>query len=234
MSPSPTPTPHADAADTLNQLLAARHSCRAFLPAPVPRALQEKILGMAQRTASWCNSQPWRVHITEGAATERFREAMRSPKAEAEPGPDFEWPAEYRGAYRQRRLDCALQLYDSLGIARGDREASARQARENFRLFGAPHVAIVTSDAALGVYGAVDCGGYVASFLLAARSLGVATIAQAALASRPARVRGFFGLGEDRLVVCGISFGFADAAHAANGFRTPRAALEDVASWCAA
>jgi proline dehydrogenase len=40
-------------------------------------------------------------------------------------------------------------------VVRGDREASGRQARENFRLFGAPHVAIVTTDAALGTYGAV-------------------------------------------------------------------------------
>jgi len=215
----------------LERLLAGRHSCRGFLSTPVPRALQTKILDMAQRTASWCNSQPWRLHITEGAATERFRMALLSARSEDEKGPDFAWPGEYRGIYRQRRLDCALQLYDSVGIVRGDREASARQARENFRLFGAPHVAIVTTDAALGVYGAVDCGGYVANFLLAAGSLGVATIAQAALASRPGRVREFFGLGEDRLVVCGISFGYADDLHAANGFRTTRASLGEVANW---
>lgn len=215
----------------LDRLTAGRHSCRGFLPAPVPRALQMELLNIAQRTASWCNSQPWRVHITEGAGTERLRAAMLSPKTEDEGGPDFAWPSEYRGVYRQRRLDCAMQLYDCVGVVRGDREASAQQARENFRFFGAPHVAMVTTDAALGVYGAVDCGGYVANFLLAARSLGLASIAQAALASRPARVREFFGLGEDRLVVCGISFGYADESHAANGFRTARASLEDVADW---
>ncbi|MFA5549550.1 MAG: nitroreductase [Porticoccaceae bacterium] len=230
MNTSPEAASSIDQA-ALNRLQQGRHSCRAFLPAPVPRALQMKILHMAQRTASWCNSQPWRVHITEGSATERFRAALLSPRAEGEKGPDFAWPAEYRGVYRQRRLDCALQLYGSVGIASGDREASARQARENFRLFGAPHVAIITTDAALGVYGAVDCGGYVANFLLAARSCGVATIAQAALASRPALVREFFGLGEDRLVVCGISFGYADEQHAANGFRTARAPLDEAVHW---
>ena len=56
------------------------------------------------------------------------------------------------------------------------------QALENFRLFGAPHVLIVTSERDLGVYGAVDCGLYGGSLLLAAQSLGIATIAQAALA----------------------------------------------------
>ena len=47
--------------------------------------------------------------------------------------------------------------------------------------------------------------------------------------SRPQRVRDFFGLSAERWVVCGISFGFADAAHPANGFRTTRA--DDAVSW---
>jgi nitroreductase len=197
----------------------------------VPRAAQEALLALAQRTASWCNSQPWQVHITEGAATERFREAMLAPAQPGEPSPDFEWPGAYIGIYQERRRECALALYDAVGIPRGDREASARQARENFRLFGAPHVAVVTTDAALGVYGAIDCGGYVANFLLAAASLGMAAIPQAALAKSPHRVRDFFGLGDDRKVVCGISFGYADADHPANGFRTTRAPVAAAASW---
>jgi len=212
------------------RLLNQRHSCRAFLPDPVPRAVQEQLLQMAQRTASWCNSQPWQVHITEGAGTERLRSALGAAPQGGE-GSDFPWPREYRGVYQVRRRECGFALYDSVGITRGDREASARQAQENFRLFGAPHVAIVTSDEALGVYGAIDCGAYVANFLLAASSLGVATIPQAALASRSALLRSFFGLGDDRHVVCGISFGYADAAHPANGFRTSRADVTTAAAW---
>ena len=219
------------AGELLGRLLSDRHSCRAFLPDPVAPELQRQILALAQRSASWCNAQPWKVHLTQGPATERFRALMLAPADEAEAGPDFEWPKAYQGAYRQRRFDCAMQLYDSAGIERGDREATARQARENFRLFGAPHVAMITSDAALGVYGAVDCGAFVANFLLAATSLGIATIPQAALASRPGRVREFFGLGDDRLVVCGISFGYADLQHPVNGFRTARASLDEVVSF---
>ncbi|SCK30320.1 Nitroreductase [Variovorax sp. HW608] len=226
------PTPHPSA--VLADLSSERFSCRGFRPDPVARSVQEQLLGMAQMTASWCNSQPWRVHVIEGQAIERFREVMAPPRRDDEAGPDFSWPAEYRGIYRERRLACALALYDAVGAARGDREASARQAQENFRFFGAPHVAMITTEAALGVYGAVDCGGFVANFLLAATSLGVATIPQAALASRPDRVREFLGLPQDRLVVCGISFGYADPSHPANGFRTTRAAIAEVADWMTA
>lgn len=210
-------------ADSLAHLLDTRYSCRGFHPDPVPQATIDRIVALAQRSASWCNAQPWQVTMTRGAATERFRQAMLAPARPDEPGPDFQWPIEYRGVYLERRRECGLALYDAVGVTRGDREASARQARENFRLFGAPHVAIITSDEKLTTYGAVDCGGYVASFMLAATSLGVATIAQAALASRPQRVRDVLGLPADRLVVCGISFGFADPDHPANQFRTARA-----------
>ena len=73
----------------LETWLRERHSCRAFLPEPVPRAVIERILALAQRTASWCNCQPWQVAVTEGAATERLRQALLA-RAE-EPGftPDF-------------------------------------------------------------------------------------------------------------------------------------------------
>ena len=215
--------PRSDA-DVLERLLRARYSCRGYLAEPVPDSTIERILEIAQRTASWSNAQPWQVHITRGQGTERFRDAMSAPPREDEASSDYAWPSEYRGVYRERRRECGFALYASVGIAKGDSEGSKQQARENYRLFGAPHVAIITSDAGLGTYGAIDCGAYVANFMLAAASVGVASIAQAALSARPQRVREVLGIAEDRLVVCGISFGYADTAHRANGFRTTRAA----------
>jgi nitroreductase len=102
---------------------------------------------------------------------------------------------------------------------------------ENFRFFGAPHVALITSPAELGAYGAVDCGGYVSVFLLAAQSLGLAAIPQAALAGYSPWLRAYFSLPQGRHVVCGISFGYADADHPANTFRTERAPLDQVVQW---
>ena len=216
--------------DVLEDLLAARFSCRAFLDQPVPRPTIEHILGAAQRTASWCNSQPWRLEITSGAATQRFREVMYAAASgsKATRG-DFPFPREYRGVYLERRRESGFQLYNSLGIARGDKAAYAKQSLENFNFFGAPHVAIVHTDEALGVYGAIDCGGYVTSFMLAAQALGIASIPQAALAFHSDVVRAHFGLADDRRVVCGISFGYPDRAHKANSYRTTRAAVTEAA-----
>jgi nitroreductase len=217
-----------DRIGVLDELLSERFSCRRFLDQPVPRATIERILGAAQKTASWCNSQPWRLEICSGAATQRFREAMYAAASSGRPNAgDFPFPREYRGVYLERRRESGFQLYNSLGIPRGDKAGYARQALENFNFFGAPHVAIVHTDEALGVYGAIDCGGYVTSFMLAAQALGVATIPQAALAFHSDVARAHFGLSEDRRVVCGISFGYPDRAHKANSYRTSRAAIAD-------
>jgi nitroreductase len=218
--------------DTLESLLSSRYSCRAYKPEPVPRAIIDRILTAAQRTASWCNSQPWQVTITSGAATTAFRDVLYPIAAGGTPNSgDFPFPREYRGIYLDRRRESGFQLYNTLGIARGDKAAYAEQALKNFDFFGAPHVAIITTDEALGVYGAVDCGGYVNNFMLAAQALGVATVPQAALAFHSAVVRQHFGMPDDRRVVCGISFGYAQAEHKVNSYRTSRAALEDVATF---
>lgn len=223
---SPTP------ADTLASLMANRRSCRAYLPEQVPQATIVRALEIAQRTASWCNVQPWNVTITSGTATERFREALSGHVEQAgwpnyAPDGDLDFPDRYEGIYNQRRKETAWTYYDAVGIARDDRAASARQTFENFRLFGAPHFMLITTPRALGVYGAVDCGSYVSIVMLALQSLGIGSIAQAAIAMASGFVRGHFGIGDDQMVVCGISFGFPDNDHAFNSFRIGRAALSE-------
>ena len=218
--------------DVVEKLLAARYSCRAFKPDEVPRTTIERVLNAAQKTASWCNSQPWQVAIFSGEAARKFGEDMYKAATSLGQGvTDFPFPREYKGVYLDRRRESGFQLYNALGIARGDKVAYMKQMLENFRFFGAPHVAIVTSDEALGVYGAIDCGGYVGNFMLAAQAAGLATIPQAALAGHSDVVRKHLGAGDDRRVVCGISFGFADAAHPANSYRTNRATIPEAVTF---
>jgi nitroreductase len=215
----------------LDQLLRERHSCRGFRSDPVPRDTIEAILATAQRTASWCNAQPWQVHVLSAAATARLRDELVAYAGAHAPQPDLDFPAAYVGVYQDRRRACGLQLYQATGVQRGDEAASRRQWLENYRLFGAPHLAIVTTPAPLGTYAAVDCGAYVHNFMLAAHALGVASIAQAAQAAVAPFWRERLALPEDRKVVCGIAFGYEDPAHPANAFRTARAELAQAVQW---
>lgn len=217
--------------DTLKQLLEARYSCRAFRPDPVPRADIEKIVTAARLVPSWCNAQPWQVTVTAPEATERFRVALKGAAENGSATPDLAWPDGYPGVYGDRRRTCGWQLYDAMGVEKGDRAASAAQMMRNFDLFDAPHVALVSSPRALGGYGAMDIGGFVTAFTLAARALGVDSIAQAAVASYPDVARECFEIDADRMILCAISFGYADPDHPANSFRTTRANVADVMEW---
>jgi nitroreductase len=217
-------------AKALAQLLTSRFSCRAYRPDRIGRDAIGKLLELAQMSASWSNVQPWQVLITEGEATRRFGEALYAHAANHPTDMDFDFdpPVGYEGVYDQRRKECGIQLYTTLQIKRGDRAAGSLQMLENFRFFGAPHTAIITTERKLGVYGAIDCGAYVGTFLLAAQSVGLSSTPQASLARYGGFVRDYFKIPPDRSIVCGISFGYADEQHPANGFRTTRATLREV------
>lgn len=215
--------------EALERTLTNRRSCRGYTDEQVPRNVIEQILAAAQHTASWCNTQPWQLVITSGEATVKLRDALITSSEGT--GTDFDFPAAYTGVFDERRKDVGWQLYDAVGVKKGDREASGREMLRNFEFFGAPHVAILTTEADLGVYGAIDCGLYVDSFLLAAESLGVGTCAQAALAMRSPLLRDWFGLPDTRQVICGIAFGYPDHEHPSAKFMSRRAPITDAVTF---
>lgn len=216
-------------AEMLHHLMRERYSCRGYRPDPVPDAVIAAIMDTARLTASWCNTQPWQMVVTRPGTTEPFAAALMQKVRETDGvDPDIPFPTAYRGAFQERRRETGFALYNAVGIARDDKAGRARQGAENFRFFGAPHVAILTTEADLGPYGAIDCGGFLTAFLLAATAQGVATIAQAALARQAGFIRDYFGIAEERQVVCGVAFGYADPDHPANGFRTRREAAEAI------
>lgn len=217
---------------TVEAAMARRFSCRAFRSDPVPRGDLEAMFGIAQRTASWCNSQVWQVTLTSGAATDAFGRTLTDWVLAGNPErPDIAVPQQYLGVYRDRRRAAGFGLYQAVGIARDDTAGRQRQMLENFRFFGAPHVAVISAPAALGPYGAVDCGGYVSSLLTAAAGLGIDTIAQAAIALYADVVHRHLDIPDDRNIVCAVSLGYADNTHPANGFRTERAPISDAVTF---
>lgn len=221
----------SDALDHLSVLLDERWTCREFLPDEVPAEDLRRLLALAQRSPSWCNTQPWQVEVTSGDATRRVREALREHVLAQPQQPDFAWPEGYPGVYGERRRECGFQLYDTLGIDRADKAARLVQMLRNFDLFGAPHLLLVTTEASLGTWGALDCGTWLQTLLLGAQAMGLAAAPQAALAGYAPFFREHFGLPDSRRVVVGVSLGYADTGAPVNAFRTSRAALDDAVRW---
>ena len=208
----------------MEELLGERYSCRAFKPDPVPRA---------DHRAHPDGGATHRVMVQQPAlaARDRLRRGQGKFRELSMPRP---LPARRTTAISRFRANIAASIWNAAAKAASSfttrsasraatRRPMRKQALENFNFFGAPHVAIIHTDEALGVYGAIDCGAYVGNFMLAAQALGLGTIPQAALARHSGLIRRHFGLGDDRRVVCGISFGFADrdTRSTATGPRAP-------------
>ena len=220
-----------DLADRFGTLLRARFSCRGYRPDPVPRALIDAALADAQHVPSWCNSQPWQVIACSAEETTRLAGALFDHAMHAPHQSDIPFPARYEAEYKARRAECGWQLYEAVGVEKGDRAASARQMAENFRFFGAPQLLLVTTPKALGPYGVLDCGAFITAVLLGLQARGLGSIAMASVAGYAPFLRDWFCIAEDRDVVCGIAVGWPDMDHPANGFRTTRAGAGEVIDW---
>lgn len=123
--------PTNDRVAVLDDLLTERSSCRAFLETPVPAEVLDRLLTMAQRSPSWCNTQPWHLTVVEGSALETLRtEFVEHARSQTEK-PDFPFPTEYTGQFLERRRECAWQLYDSVGIAQAALASHAPFLREH-------------------------------------------------------------------------------------------------------
>ena len=183
---------------------------------------------MAQRTPSWCNSQAWQVHLVSGTDVAALSERLVARVLSGPETPDIPGPECYEGVYAERRRSCGTALYQAVGIAREDKDGRLAQMLENFRFFGAPHVAVITSPKALGAYGVMDCGAYVANLLNLAQALDLGAIAQGAIGMYADAVREHLVVAEDRDVVCAVSLGHADPDHPANSFRTGREEVDRV------
>lgn len=223
----PACTAPSDAA-LFERLARARYSCRAFSPDPVAQDTIRAILGSARHAASWCNVQPWSVHLVSGAALDALR---RKLMAATPRDTDVAAPPAYEGIHRARRQASGWQLYDALGITREDYAGRMAQAARNACLFDAPHLALLSVPARIGPYALLDCGGFLAHFQLAARAHGVDTIAQAALAHHAGLLHETLGIPAQDHIVCGISFGYAIADHPVNGYRTDRARVDEFTTW---
>lgn len=209
------------------EAIAERRSVRGFRPDPVPQETLERLLGVAQRAPSWCNIQPWRLWVATGPARDRFVAALDEAFASGAPDPDVPFPAEYPEPYDRHRKDCGKALYGAMGVARGDSEGRLDAWKRNFRAFDAPVILLCGIDRRFGLYAALDVGCWLQSLLLAAHAEGLATCAQAALATFPRAARASLGVPEDVALLFGVALGWEDPAVPANACRTTRSPLAD-------
>ncbi len=213
---------------SLEAALRQRRSVRGFLPTPVPEATLTEIFELAQLAPSNCNIQPWKVYVASGATRDELKKRMVERAMSGAPiNPDFEHLPNFEGVYRKRQVDCAVELYNNMGIARDDKMGRMRATLRNFELFDAPHVCFIGMDKSFGVTVALDVGMYAHSLMLLMTAFGVGSCAQGSMRYYPDDVREIFGAGPETAILFGISFGYEDESVAANRTRVGREPLSE-------
>lgn len=236
MSRFDIPTPEQTAA--VDAAIKSRHSLRAFLPTPVPRATIEEILEVASWAPSGTNTQPWAVHVLTGAALTRvagrIQAAYLDPEQNAAHKEEYAYyPTEWRSPFIDRRRKVGWDLYGLLGIAKTDKARMQHQHGRNFVFFDAPVGLFFTIDRVMQQGSWLDYGMFLQNIMVAARARGLHTCPQAAFTQFHRLIAAELQLDDGQMLVCGMSLGFADPDAVENGLVTERAPVSDFARFLA-
>lgn len=211
----------------------SRRSVRGFLPEPVPMDVLEHVFEIAQQSPSNCNTQPWQAFVASGEVKDNLRQKFLDRQQNGIPGnPDFEYVSRFDGEYRKRQVECAVALYNEMGIARDDKEGRLRAVRRNFEFFDAPHIVFIGMDRTFGSTIALDVGIYAQTLMLTMHAFGIASCAMGSMRAYPDLVREAFDLDEQTGILLGISFGYEDPEVDANRTRTVREPLANSVLFC--
>ena len=236
---SETRSPVHDPA-SVDAAITGRMSVRAFLPRAVPRETLLHLLDVASRAPSGTNTQPWKVYVLQGRSKDTLvsqvcaaHDAIRdNPALAAEYQEAYDYyPKQWVSPYIDRRRENGWGLYGLLGIGKGDKDKMHAQQQRNFRFFDAPVGLMVTIDKVMGGGSLVDTGMFLQNLMVAARAHGLDTCPQAAWNGFAKIILPHIGAGDQEMLVCGMSLGYADPADPVNTFHTPRVPVADFTTW---
>jgi len=224
---------HSGSAD-LETIVFERRSIRGYRNQPVPRAVLEEIITIAQRAPSSMNTQPWHFHVLTGAPLERIREG-NTAKMMAGSAIDREITLNhgYEGAHRDRQVEIAVQLFEAMGIARDDKARRQDWVMRGFRQFDAPVSVVITVDRELAndTIAHFDCGAVTYGLVLAAWSKGLGTVINGQGIMQSSVVRENADIPADQVIMTCVAMGYPDEDFVANHVQSRRADTGAVASF---
>lgn len=222
----------------LVEAIQSRRSIRAFKPLPVPKEVLAAVLDLARLAPSAVNEQSWEFVVLTGAALETARQVnMAQHRAGAPVNPDCPAtpPNRLPPPYAGRQQALAMQLFDSLGIERGDRRRRLEWQLAGKRFFDAPAAILICADESILNPGhltpLIDIGIAAQTIALAALEFGLGTCIQQDTVFYPDALRGALGLSPSKRIVLALAVGYPDETHPANRLRTPREPLESLITW---
>lgn len=216
----------------LKQAMQERRSIRGFKKDPVPRALLEEVIALANRAPSSMNTQPWHLHVLTGEPLEKVREGNSTRMLQGVPPVrEISDHGAYSGVHRDRQVGIAKQLFAAMGIERDDKERRQDWVMRGFRQFDAPVSIVVCFDKSLDDNGTIahfDLGAVTYGLVLAAWSKGLGCVINGQGIMQSPVVREHAQIPEDQVIMTCVAMGWPDEDFSANAVVSTRRPVEEV------
>jgi len=212
-------------AKALDTLVNERRSIRGYKKEPVSRELITEIIEVAKGAPSSMNTQPWFFHVVTGEPLERIRKGnTEKMMAGADVDREIKMNHGYEGAYRQRQVDIAKQLFAVMGIAREDAEKRQDWVMRGFRQFDAPVSIVMTCEKTMehDTICHFDLGAAVYGLVLAAWTRGLGTVINGQGIMQSSVVREHANIPVDQTIMTCVAMGWPDFTFAANDVKSVR------------
>jgi nitroreductase len=233
--------------EDFSQFLASRRSTRDFLSTPVPPEIIEQILKDSLTAPSWSNTRPFKVAVASGDIRDRISSEFLSRWGVLSkilrkgilnklrivysryglPTSNRSIAKPYPADLKPRAERVGREMYETFGVARGDRPARDQQWAKNYSFFGAPVELFVYVHKSLHIYAASDAGLMMQNLMLSAHAHGLGTCAQGAVDIWDDVVREEFEIPKDYRLLCGIALGYPSDS-AVNDFQANRIGVEEL------
>jgi nitroreductase len=233
--------------EDFSQFLASRRSTRDFLSTPVPPEIIEKILKDSLTAPSWSNTRPFKVAVASGEIRDRISSEFLSRWGVLSkimrkgllnklrilysryglPTSNRSIAKPYPTELKPRAERVGREMYETFGVARGDRPARDQQWAKNYSFFGAPVELFIYVHKSLHIYAASDAGLMMQNLMLSAHAHGLGTCAQGAVAVWDDVVRKEFDIPKSYRLLCGVALGYPRDS-TINDFKANRIDVEEL------
>jgi len=217
-----------------DEVVSGRRSIRGYKPDPVPQSLIKEVLGLAMRSPSSMNTQPWNFTVVTGEVLDRIRQGNTERNLAGVPhSREFRIGSPFAGQHRDRQVGVAKQLFAAMDIAREDAEKRQDWVLRGFRQFDAPVCIIITYDAVLADSDdtAFDCGAVTTALVNAAWSRGLGAVINSQGIMQSPVVREHANIPDDQVIMKAVALGWPDDTFPANAVVSERKSVDEAATF---
>jgi nitroreductase len=221
----------------LLEAIKSRMSIRGFKPDPVPKEVLFELLRVATRSPSGVNCQPWEIYMVVGEVlkelgqvyVEQFRQGIK-PHPVVYAGQEAKGLSpSLNGVYRERQVQLAKQMFQLIGIEKGDEKKLREYYEKMYRFYDAPAVIIITADESLLLTSvSLDIGLLTQTIALAAQEYGLGTCVMRAIVDYPAQARDVVKIPDSKQPIIGLAIGYPDWDDPVNKLKTERESLDKI------